>query len=234
MNNNDFDVYVIDLETTGLEGYPKDHIVEIGIAVANIMDKTVKPIYNAIINVPNIREIDKKENCWVFSHTDLTVDMVENSTSDFDTVVEKVREIVKGKRITAYYQPFDFDKFLFHSPWQLNEIAVQVADIKDLAKDYLTYYYKTKEMEDFKGLVTKSLIKHCIDNNTLHAEQAYMIYCPKDPAKLKFKQTHRAMDDAVMEGHILIKAVLGEMDRALTPVIESTYQSIIQGELCHE
>ena len=51
-------VLIIDTETTGLSGYPKDRVLEIGIA--ELEEGSVKPVYSEIIRYSDIVEFDRK------------------------------------------------------------------------------------------------------------------------------------------------------------------------------
>lgn len=207
-------IYIIDLETTGLDGYPTDAVVEVGIARYDQIGGRVEPVYGRVINVPGIRERNAKtvdcrrgtRGCWVFNNTSLTIEDVENSEYTLDKVVGEVRSLLLGQFVTSYNIGFDFGSFLDYPPWSLYEIAYPTKDIMDVATQCV------KKMAEQDAIEDKSLQRDLLDDwerrpdRWLRSEVAYRILCPDDPAGINMKQTHRALDDAVMEGWIMSRA----------------------------
>lgn len=204
-------IYVIDLETTSLEGSPVGHIVEIGIAVINKQSKTVNPVYDAVIHVPGIRQIDAEtvnrdgsRGCWVFNNTSLTIEDVENGRP-LEKVMDEVRTLISGKHVTAYNTPFDFDKFLYRDPWNIQEYTFPARDIADVTREAIC------DMLDRDKISNTPLKEKLIDHRRKYpdwifrSEDAYKVFCADDPANLGMKQQHRAMDDAVREGWIMVR-----------------------------
>ncbi len=100
-------VLIIDTETTGLSGYPKDRVLEIGIA--ELEEGSVKPVYSDIV------EFDRKyvnpngsEGIWIYRNSDLRMEDTLNASKDVERVAAEVREIVSGREVTSYNVPFDF------------------------------------------------------------------------------------------------------------------------------
>ena len=96
-------VLIIDTETTGLEGYPKDRVLEIGIAELDVHTGNVKPVYNELIRYDDIREFCRiyereYEPIWVFQNTDIKIEDIETAEKDLKTVVEEVKGIVHGQQ----------------------------------------------------------------------------------------------------------------------------------------
>lgn len=206
-------IYIVDLETTGLDGYPTDHVVEVGVARFDQISGKVTPVYNAIIRIPEIRKIheekinpDGSRGCWVFNHTSLTLDKVENSKTAQCDVVHELRGLLDGQFVTSYNMPFDFGSFLDFPPWNLYNIAYPTKDIMDIATLCL------KKMAERDAIEDKNLQKTLLHDweyrpdKWVRSEVAYKVLCSDDPAQLHMKQTHRALDDAVMEGYILARA----------------------------
>lgn len=119
---------------------------------------------------------DKERYSWVFQHTDLTPEEVEASPNTAWSVSNDLTWHFFMKGIfTSYYEGFDF-KWLSEK-W--NICPNLTLDIKDMVE------------EDY--------------GERLHAEEAYRIYCPGNPARLPdLKEDHRALSDAVMESYILL------------------------------
>lgn len=207
-------IYIIDLETTGLDGYPTDAVVEVGIARYDQIGGRVEPVYGRVINVPGIRERNAKtvdcrkgtHGCWVFNNTSLTIEDVENSEYTLDKVAGEVRSLLLGQFVTSYNIGFDFGSFLDYPPWMLYNIAYPTKDIIDVATACIKKMAKQDAIED------KSLQRALLDDwerrpeKWIRSEVAYCILCPDDPAGINMKQTHRALDDAVMEGWIMSRA----------------------------
>lgn len=206
-------IYIIDLETTGLDGYPTDAVVEVGIARYDQIGGRVEPVYGRVINVPGIRERDAKtvnrdgtRGCWVFNNTSLTIEDVENSEYTLDKVAGEVRSLLLGQFVTSYKIGFDFGSFLDYSPWMLYNVAYPTKDIMDVATKCV------KKMAEQDAIEDKSLQRALLDDwerrpeKWIRSEVAYRILCPDDPAGINMKQTHRALDDAVMEGWIMSRA----------------------------
>ena len=240
----DESIYVIDLETTGLDGQPNDSVVEVGIAEYNQWTGKVTPVYSAIVHVPDIREIDKAKinpdgsrGCWVFNNTSLTIDEVEGSKNELSDVAREVRNLLRGKFVTCYNISFDFAKFLDYSPWDLYRVSYPARDIMDIATKCL------RNMADRDGIKDKQLQKRLIDdwekkpNGWVCSQDAYNGICPDDPAQLNGKQTHRALDDAIMEGWILSRAIrylaldkiFGFVSSAIK-TMNGVYDALIKGE----
>ena len=200
---------IIDTETTGLTGIPADRVLEIGIC--ELDDGKITPLYNELIRYPDIREFDSKyvnrdgsRGVWIYRNSDMRIEDTLNAEKDLGTVVKEVREIVSGKKVTAYNTEFDFDKFLFREPWCLRDIVTVDFDIMKLATD------RVYELTDSDSMPDKALQRRLImereqspyPNKWVRSEDAYSVLCPDDPMDLG-KQTHRALDDAVMEAWIL-------------------------------
>ena len=202
-------VLIIDTETTGLSGYPKDRVLEIG--MAELEEGSVKPVYSEIIRYSDIVEFDRKyvnldgsEGIWIYRNSDLRMEDTLNASKDLDTVVREVREIVSGKEVTSYNVKFDLGKFLYHEPWNLRGIVERKIDIMKLATAKVYELADLDSIED-KGLQERLLRERedsCYPEKWVRSIDAYRVLCPEDPMRLEGMR-HRAIDDAVMEGWIL-------------------------------
>ena len=202
-------VLIIDTETTGLEGYPKDRVLEIGIA--ELEEGSVKPVYSEIIRYSDIVEFDRKyvnpngsEGIWIYRNSDLRMEDTLNASKDVERVAAEVREIVSGREVTSYNVPFDFGKFLYREPWCLKELCSVPYDIMELATKRV-HSLAEEDMIPDKMLQDRLLRDR---EESYHPEKwvrsidAYRALCPEDPMGLEGMR-HRAVDDAVMEGWIL-------------------------------
>ena len=196
-------VLIIDTETTGLSGYPKDRVLEIGIA--ELEEGSVKPVYSDIV------EFDRKyvnpngsEGIWIYRNSDLRIEDTLDASKDLEMVVAEVREIVSGREVTSYNVGFDFDKYLDLEPWSLKDIAARKMDIMKLAT---TKVYELADSDSIDDKVLQErLLREREDSyypeKWVRSIDAYHVLCPEDPMGLEGMR-HRAIDDAVMEGWIL-------------------------------
>ncbi|MCQ2078898.1 MAG: 3'-5' exonuclease [archaeon] len=204
-------ILVIDTETTGLTGHPKDRVLEIGIAELT-SDGEVRPVYGEMIRYDDIvafdaeyiNEKDGEPGCWIYRHSTMDINDTLNAAKDLPTVVSEVRDIVRGRVVTSYNVPFDFGRFLDREPWNLREVVTMFDDVMDLASERV-YEMADADSIDDKGLQFYLLKKRdeChYPKCWVRSNEAYKALCPDDPMKVG-NQTHRALDDALMEAHIL-------------------------------
>ena len=185
---NDNEIYVIDTETTGLER--SDLVVEVGICKVNTADCSVKDVYSSVVGY-DVSKWDKpKKNAWIFSNSDLKLDDVKNAKKYIE-VVNDIKGILFGKNVTAYNISFDFGKFLQYDPWNLTKSGIRLRGCLMLAADYIDEIPRSIENDDFRSWPKLDV--------------AYSVLCPDDPADIKGEQTHRALSDARMASHILLK-----------------------------
>lgn len=213
-------VFIIDVETTGLKGIPKDRVLEVGICELDEKTGTIVPFYDSVIRYPDIEEFhrdyryidpysgEEKEGCWIFNTGNMDISEVLHAEKDLRTVVYEVRRVVEGKKVTSYNVPYDFGQFLECEPWNLSDCTVKGDDIMVLASQRIREMFEAGETpEKFHSY----LAKKDWENEELHtrsvaATVAYEILCPDNPMSLD-RQSHRALNDAVMEAHILKKLI---------------------------
>ena len=207
---------IIDTETTGLEGYPRDRVLEIGIAELS-PDGNIKELYSEVIRYPDIIEFDSNyvnrdgsRGIWVYRNSSLRIEDTLDAEKDLETVVKEVRELVADREVTSYNVPFDFGKFLDHDPWNLKDVCSISFDIMDLATDKV-YQLADDDLIDDKGLQKRILWERgdsSYPNKWVRSDDAYRILCPNDSRDVGRMQKHRALDDAVRESYVLL-ALLG-------------------------
>lgn len=186
------EIFVLDTETTGLGGAAEgDVVVEIGIARVDLDSGEVVPEFGRVVH----QELSPAQRgAWVFSHTDLTVEDVESSPWTVDRVRDLLRDY-EGATFTAYNIGFDFGRFLWHAPWDYRPALAPCI------------------MEE---------VAHYFNNGWwMRAQSAYDLLCPDNPAGVPDGlEEHRAVSDAVLEGHIL----LGLMERR--PEVRERYAEV--------
>ena len=202
-------VLIIDTETTGLSGYPKDRILEIGIA--ELEEGSVKPVYSEIIRYSDIAEFDRKyvnldgsEGIWIYRNSNLRMEDTLNASKDVERVAAEVREIVSGREVTSYNVEFDFGKFLSHEPWNLKDVCSIPYDIMELATKRVHSLAEDDLIQDkmLQDRLLREREESYYPNKWIKSIDAYRALCPEDPMGLEGMR-HRAIDDAVMEGWVL-------------------------------
>jgi DNA polymerase III, alpha subunit (gram-positive type) len=179
-------IYVLDTETTGLNGYPNDLVVDIAICRVDPGKGTVQNVYSSVVGYDTSNWTDGMRNSWIFLNTDLTVDAVSEAP-DAKKVAADVLRILKGKNVTAFNKEFDLNKFLYYEPWNLRNNIMESDCIMLAAKNVCK----------LPGLYD--------DYKWPRLEQAYSMIVPGDPAGIDGTQTHRALSDAVMASYVLIE-----------------------------
>ena len=202
-------VLIIDTETTGLSGYPKDRVLEIGIA--ELEEGSVRPVYSEIIRYSDIVEFDRKyvnpngsEGIWIYRNSDLRMEDTLNASKDVERVAAEVRAIVSGREVTSYNVGFDFGKFLYHEQWNLRGIVERKIDIMKLATSKVYELCESDSLDDkeLQERLLKEREESYYPEKWVRSIDAYRALCPEDPMGLEGMR-HRAIDDAVMEGWIL-------------------------------
>ena len=182
------EIIVLDTETTGLEGAPKDLVVDIGMTRVNLRNGTVEDVYSSVLGYDVDSWDDYHRNAWIFQNTDMTLDMVAEAPPAMK-VIEDVRRILKGKVVTAYNIAYDMGKFLYHEPWSLKGTFTECADImlaaKDVCKLPSQYYGRSYRYPKL--------------------DYAYSHIVKGDPAGIHGLQNHRALSDAQMASYLMIQ-----------------------------
>ena len=160
------DIYVIDIETTGLDGWQRNHVVEISIMKANLTKQKIEQVYHNLIHYDITKWDEKTKNAWIFKKGIIKLDEIQSAKKDIKEVSNEVRKILTGKFISAYNNNFDFDKFLLHEPWNINPetCKIRIAPCIMLATtDYIKIPTKYKK----RKLVNLSEArKHLLNENT--------------------------------------------------------------------
>ena len=181
-------IYVIDIETTGLQGYPKDLVIEIAICEVNLIQKKVSTRFNSLVGHDTTQWDSLKKNAWIFDNSDITLELVQEAKSQQKVALE-VQKILSGKIVTSYSTNFDFAGFLFYPPWSLESVVQEVFDCIMLSS--ANYCKIESEFGNYKFLTLA---------------EAYNIICEGKSTLIKV-QTHRALDDALMASYILLELV---------------------------
>lgn len=184
-------IYVIDTETTGLNGAVcGEKVVEIGIARVDTEKKTVKKCYDG-----RVRQYlsDKDKESWIFTNdkATLTPNKIRFALRNEEMTSRKLRFILEGQKITSYNTEFDFDRFLtpiYHLP----DYTIEMPDIMAICDSI-------PELNEYKHT-------HKDGSSHVSMKNSYKVLCPDNPAKIN-EQPHRAYVDALMESYILLELV---------------------------
>ncbi|MDI3483203.1 MAG: hypothetical protein PWQ88_1074 [Candidatus Methanomethylophilaceae archaeon] len=184
----DLEVFVLDTETTGLDGWPKDHVVDVAVCRVLPFQGIVQPVMSSIVGHDTTKWPKEQQEAWIFQKTDLTLEMVQSAPPE-DQISKELQSLLSGRMVTSFNVQFDFDKFLFHPPWCLREIV------------HLTpcLMLRSAPICKLPGLYD--------DYKWPRLQQAYDMIVGGDPAKIGGEQKHRALEDALMASYILIELV---------------------------
>lgn len=182
------EILVLDTETTGLYGAPKDVVVDVGITKVSLRKGSVTDIYSSVLGYDVDEWDDYRRNAWIFQNTDMTLDMVAEAPKAVK-VIDDVRRILRNKNVTTYNIQYDLDKFLYQEPWSLRGSFNQCYDIMIAAKDVckLPSQYYGREYRYPK------------------LDYAYSHIVEGDPAGIEGVQDHRALSDARMASYLMIQ-----------------------------
>lgn len=180
------EVFVIDTETTGLNGAPDDKVVDIAICRVTLGEDLVENVFSSVVGHDTSRWNEKLKHSWIFENTDLTTEMVENATPESE-VVKKVTAILENRNVTSFNFAFDLDKFLYRAPWYLRGKIIPFRCIMLASRDVCKLPGMYEEYKWPK------------------LEEAYSMIVKGDPANINGMQTHRALSDAVMASYVLLE-----------------------------
>lgn len=190
-------LHMVDTETTGLDGGPSDLVLDIGIVEIDTGMKTVAPVYSEVVGYDVSGWSDRLRDSWIFSHSDLTPEMVSRG-KPLEEVVGEVRGLLDGKTAVSYNEAFDFGKFLYRHPWSLR---------CDTAPDPMLIAHE---------LVDGDIVFDDGSTSWPRLEKAYRVLCPGDPAGMGGPQAHRALSDALQASYVLLRLV----DEGLYPEVK--------------
>ena len=180
------EVCVVDTETTGLFGSPKDKIVDIAVCKITLGEDKVEKIFSSVVGHDTSKWDDELKHSWIFENTDLTLEMVDKATPE-PQVVSNVTRILNGANVTSFNFSFDFDRFLYREPWSLQSKIIPFRCVMLASKDIC----RIPGMYD--------------DYKWPKLAEAYEMIVKGDPAGTEGTQAHRALSDAVMASHILLE-----------------------------
>ncbi len=124
----------------------------------------------------------------MFQNTSLTLEDVQNADR-VEWIVEDLHSVLDDEMVTSYNTNFDFERFLYHEPWNLRHRFMAMEDIMEAAS-------RVPEIERSEWSERK----------WPKLETAYRYLCPDDPAGIG-QQEHRAPSDSLVAGYVLLKLI---------------------------
>lgn len=179
------DIFVLDTETTGLRGHPYDYVVDIAVCRVSLQEGIVEPVFSSVVGHDISAWDTSTRHAWIFENTDMSLEMVREAPPIAE-VVSEVRRLLHDQYVTSFNVDFDFLKFLFFPPWDLEPLihttrCIMKASMPICAIPGTYDKYKYPKLKE-----------------------AYDMIVNGDPAGIAGNQTHRALSDAIMASHILI------------------------------
>lgn len=181
-------ILVLDIETTGLNGCEKgDKILSVGIARLDLKMMKVLPVFYSAV----WQYLDEKDyDCWLFRNGHMDPEEVTNSPFGKVSAAEIIADIIEDEFVTTYNTAFDLDKFL--DPW-MDKVILE-------SKFYLR---------------APCIMKACTQvpeiPRTMHEDGSCWPSLLSSYAKLcepkEIRQTHNALDDAMMAGKVLLELI---------------------------
>ena len=174
-------IIVIDIETTGLDGYQKgDRIVEIGAANVDFQRKTVTPMFGHPVYYDELSK--EQEDSFIFHEGHMTPEECYRSPIDEEKAATILATIMDGEYVTSYNTEFDLDKFIY--PW-FDEIIPDILDFGFLRAPCIM---KASGQVMAEGLWPSLKVAYStlIGTNRRYRE-------------------HRALDDAMMAGIVVLE-----------------------------
>lgn len=189
-------ILVIDMETTGLDGYPQDLVLEISICSVNTDFKEVTVLYDSILGYNTKDWNYVLKDSWIFSNSTLTLEMIDKA-KDHKIIISEVQNIVRDQLVTSFNTDYDFGKFLRLSPWYLRKYYKKLMPCIMLSSTNICgiegYYgeYKWPSLiEAYEILKIKKIM------DKLHLNISF----------------HRSLGDTIISSYILLKLIeLGEL-----------------------
>ncbi len=121
-------IYVLDAETTGLSGYPRDLVLSIGVSEVDVINQTVEPYFNRVLGYDLEKHKDLiNEDTWIIENSSMELDHIKfayDNGQRAEDVAKEFNEAMEGKWIAIYNKDYDYGKFLKHTPFKLDPAKI--------------------------------------------------------------------------------------------------------------
>jgi hypothetical protein len=122
----EYDVCVIEVNTSGPKGFPDDEVIEIGICGVDLTGMSTENLYSAIVRYDTSSwNEDKKE---YIKRCDITADDIENGVP-LETVCRDVKRILNGKQSASYDIRNVFYRYMVNEPWDLTKEVITMPSV---------------------------------------------------------------------------------------------------------
>jgi len=210
-------IYLLDTETTGLKGGEFDRdpnfrpatdpsestyldslnwnkygdlVLDIGVCELSLKKGTVRDVYSSIVGYDTEIWSEEKRKSWIFENSDLRLEDVQKAPR-LSKVVKDVTEILSGHWVTSYNVQYDLDKFLYRFPWNLKGSFKEVRDPMFSATEICKLKSPLYEVKSYRYPKLEYAYEKILEG--------------ADPAGIEGVQDHRALSDARMASHLLLK-----------------------------
>jgi len=182
------DILVLDLETTGLDGFDAgDEIVQIGLVSVNTATQDVTPVLSMYVQHDLTEE---QRHSFIFTDGGMDVDLVLNSPFDEEKAAVVLANIIDGEYLTTYNTEFDLDRFLL--PW----FDAVIPELRDLS--FFRAPCLMKACAQVEDIPRKVHDVGCYPS----LRSSYYTLCHE---YADIMVPHRALDDCILAGRVLIE-----------------------------
>jgi len=192
------DIYVIDLETTGLTA--RDHIVEVAVCRAEPNTGGIELMYNSLVKYAKDDIIRwSYPNSWLAKNSDIRTEDILTEGRPIITVKRELISLLSDKVVTSYNTDFDFMRFLDREPFNMWYYYRHKAPcIMRMATNYLKkghkkFNFKMANLEEATNYIVFGLPILKINQQTLDTIRDYGF--------------HRASYDAFMASKIMLELI---------------------------
>jgi DNA polymerase III epsilon subunit-like protein len=176
MSEYESKMYIVDIETTGITGIPRDLILEIVIFELDKNTFRYINVYETVIKYP-ITEMIKES--WIVKNGYISLQEISQG-KELDIVVKEVQKILLEKEWTCFNVSFDYERFLKQEPYYLDPPQYCLMEkMTPIVREYAPW---------LKGHKYPKL------------QEAYKYLYNKD-----VDETHRAKEDTYLSTKITIK-----------------------------
>ena len=167
-----------------------DLVLDIGICEISLSKGTVKDVYSSVVGYDT--DIWTEEMChsWIFENSDLRIEDVARAPR-LSKVIKEVTAILSDSWVTSYNVQYDLDKFLYKFPWCLKNKFKEVRDPMFSAQQICKLKSQYYGVEEYRYPKLEYAYEKILDG--------------EDPAGISGVQDHRALSDARMASHLLIR-----------------------------